>query len=324
MRVLYRRLKAVGFDSRFVRESVLPDWWDDSLAENPANAAIAEMSVARMLGFSVSALRDDGMPLTLPSTSDARLKRTTDVVPAVLAPAVRVAERVVGNLQPCLVGLPSFTGATSASSARATILEHAPDVGLAQLVDFAWRCGIVVAQLADRPAKTGKLHGVAMVCGDRPAIVLTAKSDSPPWLAYHLGHELGHVLLGHVRVGAEPILDANEHPKDSDPEEQQANAFALELLTGFFDLSFSPAYGLTSAGLALKAPVIGKKYRINPGTLALAYGYTAGRIPVAQGALKQLGLDTGAHKILSDRLRSHLDEDLPETVAQAAALAGVR
>jgi Zn-dependent peptidase ImmA (M78 family) len=82
-------------------------------------------------------------------------------------------------------------------------------------------------------------------------------------------------LLGHVRVGQEPILDANQildasqSPDDPDVEERQANAFALELLTGDSELSFPPAWGLTAAALALKAPELGRKHRINPGTLAL-------------------------------------------------------
>ncbi|MCC6178144.1 MAG: ImmA/IrrE family metallo-endopeptidase [Chloroflexi bacterium] len=327
MQSLYRRLEKAGFDTAFVRNRVLPDWWDDSLAANPANLAIAEMAIARMLGLPIASLRDPAIPLSLPLASTARLKRTADVDPSALAPAVRVAERVASHLMPYLIGVSGYGGERSASSVRAEILETAPDVGLAQLVDFAWRTGILVAQLADRPAMTGKLHGVAMFCDEQPVIVLAANgrlSDSPPWLAFRLGHELGHLMLGHVREGEQPIFDASRSLDDPDMEERQANAFALELLTGDQAPAFAPEYGLTATRLALLAPAYGQTHKIDPGTVALIYGHSACRMGVAQNALKEMGLTSGAHEIVAERLRSHLQEDLPETVARAAALAGVQ
>jgi hypothetical protein len=162
-----------------------------------------------------------------------------------------------------------------------------------------------------------------LFCGQQPAVVLTSKRDSPPWLAYHLAHELGHIMLGHARVGQEPIVDGDGDPNDTDAEEQAADAFALEVLTGDPSPEFTAEYGLTAAVLADAAPRHGSKHRINPGTLALVYGYSASRMGVANGALKLLGLDAGGHRIVADQLQAHLDEDLPETVAQAAALAGI-
>jgi len=46
MRDIYSRLKPLGFDSGFVRELLLPDWWDDELASVPANRAIAEATIS--------------------------------------------------------------------------------------------------------------------------------------------------------------------------------------------------------------------------------------------------------------------------------------
>lgn len=323
MESLYRRLKAAGFDQRFVRERVLPEWWDDALAENPANVALAEVAIARMLGFDIPSLRDAGVRLSLPPATAARLKRTSDVDPSALAPVVRVAERLARNLIPSLKGIPPFIGERSASAVRAAILARSQDVGLADLVDFAWQSGILVAQLVDRPAKTGRLHGLAMYCDSVPAVVLTSSSDSPPGQAFRLGHELGHVMLGHVRAGQAPILDASQNISDPDQEEQQANAFALEVLTGDPGFSVKAVAGLSAEVLAAQAPTPGRKHHIDPGTLLLAYGHAADRMPAAQNALKMLGLDAGAHRVVADRLRAHLDEDLPETAERAAALAGV-
>lgn len=323
MQSLYRRLKAAGFDQRFVRERVLPEWWDDALAENPANVALAEVAIARMLGFDLRSLRDPETPLSLPPTSAARLKRTADVEASALAPAVRVAERLARNLTCCLRDVPPFSGSRCAADVRADILARADDVGLAALIDFAWRSGILVAQLIDRPERTGRLHGVASFCDDRPVVVLMCGHDGPPWQAFRLAHELGHIMLGHVSVGQAPILDASQNLDDPDEEERQANAFALEVLTGHWGLDFAPAHGLRGPDLAQAAIDFGREKRINPGTVALAYGHSAKRMPAAQNALKHLGLTEGARKIVADRLRSHLEEDLSESAERAAALAGV-
>lgn len=325
MQVLYRRLEKSGFDRNFVRTHVLPEWWDDALAENPANVALAEIAVARMLGFDIPSLRNPDSPLALPSASAVRLKRTSNVEPATLAPLVRVAERQAHYLSRCLINVPEFIGHSSASAARSDILQHADAVGLVELVDFAWRSGVLVSQVMDRPVRTGGLHGVAMFCGDQPAVVLTpegTRSDGPPWLAFRLGHELGHILLGHVREGDLPILDASQID-DPDKEEREANAFALEVLTGDPSPRFKSEYGLTASRLAYYAPIYGHEHKIDSGTVALIYGYSTTRWGVTQNALKAMGLTTGAHQIVASKLRMHLEEDLSETASRAAALAGI-
>ena len=93
MKDLYQRLRRVGFDQGFFgRRNLLPDWWDDSLATVPSNRAMAEASIARMLGFTVSALRDQKQELELPAVSEFRLKRVKKTYsPNEIAPAVLLA-----------------------------------------------------------------------------------------------------------------------------------------------------------------------------------------------------------------------------------------
>src|SRR5687767_9398654 len=66
MRDLYKRLRAIGFDEKFIRERVLPDWWDDSLGTVPSNRALAEAAIARALALPVGVLRDPSASLRLP------------------------------------------------------------------------------------------------------------------------------------------------------------------------------------------------------------------------------------------------------------------
>jgi len=61
MRDIYSRLKPLGFDSGFVHEFLLPDWWDDDLGNVPANRAIAEATISRHLKISIKTLSDPNL-----------------------------------------------------------------------------------------------------------------------------------------------------------------------------------------------------------------------------------------------------------------------
>ncbi|MCL4552509.1 MAG: hypothetical protein M1305_02990 [Candidatus Marsarchaeota archaeon] len=37
MRDIYERLKLIGFTAAFVRSCILPEWWEDKLADVPSN-----------------------------------------------------------------------------------------------------------------------------------------------------------------------------------------------------------------------------------------------------------------------------------------------
>ena len=59
MRRLYRKLSAFGLPKSFVREAILPSWWDDQAAESEAGFSEALMLVARHTGLDLASLRSD-------------------------------------------------------------------------------------------------------------------------------------------------------------------------------------------------------------------------------------------------------------------------
>ncbi len=93
MRDLYQRLRRQGLDQRFIRDRILPDWWEDSLAEVPANRALAETCLARHLGLRIEQLRDPEAELVLPPLSAVRFKRYRNRVDEQVLPATRIAQR---------------------------------------------------------------------------------------------------------------------------------------------------------------------------------------------------------------------------------------
>lgn len=314
MKDLYGRLKAVGYDRKFVLDCVLPDWWSDDLATVPANRAIAELAIARHFGFRTTDLRDPQCKLVLPGRQDIRLKRSAKVTEEQVAGAIVVARRAAELVAECAVGLPSFDGPALASAVRVAILRNHAHVDLGSLLDYCWSHGICVVHLTRTPRTSKKIAGLATFCGTRPVIVLASGRDSPPWIAFDLAHELGHIMREHVRDGGDLLVDQDWAKKDEDLQEQEADRFACEVLSGESSPRFTAKLGLTAPKLAQAALQYGEPRRISPGTVVLIYGRTASRFPAALGALKFLGQSVGAHDQVTDALQRVLQAgDLPES-----------
>ena len=319
IRTLYQRLRDRGFDRRFLQGAVVPDWWEDSLAENPANLAIAEIVIARHLGFTIADLRNSERKLPGPPISDYRFRRMKKTRPSEILPALVVAQRAARLVVTHCPALPGFTGQRAAQEIRALLLEECSTVNLETLARFCWANGIVVLHIEPRrfPQSSKRFQGLSLFRDKTPAIVLASGRDGPPWLAFHLAHELGHIMLGHVAPDKPPIVDSELDARVNDAEEKTTDEFATEVLTGVHHLSIEREYGLTAPKLAAASRAFGRDNAIDPGSVSLIYGRSAERWPVAQRALQLLEQDQGAHEMIARELLRHLaTENMSDSAAQ--------
>ena len=304
---LYRRLKAVGFDRVFLQRAVLPDWWEDSLAANAATRSQIELHLAQRLGVSLAQLRDPAQTITLPGTSDVRLKRATGAAQRNdIAPGMIVARRTVGVVLPHLRDVPALPAHLGVGDLRTWILARHRVVDLPALLDAAWAHGIAVFHFAPLPAAAKKFAGMAYYEAKRPVVILATGYDAPPRAAFYLAHEIVHILRGHVVPGGAMLADADFEKGKEDAEEKQADGDALELLTGERAPEFPTIYGMTASKLAMAARDYERKQRVHAGTVALIYGKTANRMPVAVSALTQMNMGTGARRLIADALSRRL------------------
>ena len=126
---------------------------------------------------------------------------------------------------------------------------------------------------------------------DRPVILLAKDSKFPGQLAFYLGHELGHIALGHVPTGAVLVdMDQDMAARDADDgEERAADAFALEVLTGEASPTVVSGTGHASGSeLARVAIDAASDLQIEAGTLALCFGYSTGRWGTAMRAMNRI------------------------------------
>jgi len=319
---LYVRLEAVGFPRAYVRDFILPDWWEDELAHDPGNRRLAELVISRTLKIPLASLVEPRSSLTLEGAQEVRFKRRQDVEPPYLVPAVAVARRIFELLFACAKDLPAFAMEGSDPEAlRERILAQSPCVDLPGLLQSSWGLGVPVVHLDSLPKGAKRVDGMAFCVAGRPCIALASSRRSPAWLIWHLAHEMGHVARGHLQNGA--ALDVKIDFSSEQVEEREANLFAKDLVYGSKNRGgFKAARHITGAQLAADSRNLGALHHIYPACIVTSYGFNMTAWGTAQNALAALGAADGGPEAVRSALVEHLDlDDLTETDRQFFARA---
>ncbi|HEY1757829.1 MAG TPA: hypothetical protein VGG72_20840 [Bryobacteraceae bacterium] len=282
-----KRLKSIGLDDPFIN-AAWPDWWSEDA--DPSSSARLELrfSVARKLGLDArSVLDEEGTPRFI-WKDEARFKHLSGESDMERA-ALSSFGRSVGALLTTVTGLGEFAlEGTPASGLRNAVLASQRYVRLADLLSLSWSAGIPVAHLRIFPSGRKRMAAMAVGVGERHAVLLAKDSMYPPHIAFYLGHELGHIALGHIRKDAAIVdMEADVLSTNSDDDEEaEADRFALELLTGKAGLELVPTGSYNAPGLAQIALRVSGELQIEPGTLALCFGYATGNWAVANSAMR--------------------------------------
>jgi len=310
---LYTRLQDVGFPRAYVRDRILPEWWDDELARDPGNRRIAEMVISRTLKISLHSLVDPTATLSLEGARAVRFKHWQDADEVRLLPAVALARRIFELLLSCAKTLPVCRlEGCDPKELRERILAQTQYVTLGALLRRCWDLGVPVVHLDSLPQGAKRVDGMAFTVGDRPCIALASSRHSPAWLIWHLAHEMGHVARGHLRTGA--ALDETIDFKAPDREEKEANTFGKALIYGETAV-FKADRHITGDNLAAQARNLGPAHRIWPPCIVTSYGFHMENAwATAQKALNSLDIAKGGPEEIRRELAQRIDLDqLSET-----------
>jgi hypothetical protein len=292
---LRQRLHTLGLSDSVI-EAAWPRWWSEGADESVSARAELRFGVARRLGMDPGSLLDDRDEPKFLWPTQARFKHLaneSDTERAGISAFGRAVAKPLLNATP----LPEIPRAdpSSALGLREMLLGlgNSPFVTLGDLLALCWGIGIPVGYLRVFPWPQKRMAAMTVRIGNRWAVLLARDSPYPAPVAFWLAHEMAHIFLAHIE-SEEVIVDLDRPGPDlegDDDEEAAADAFALELLTGQprpkvlpGEESATPSAG----GLAQEAARRGPELRIEPGTLALCYGFTTGEWAVANGALKAL------------------------------------
>ena len=316
MTALYDRLGKVGLPAKYVRDTALPSWWDDSVADNPAGYAQGLLILSRHLGLDLASLQDEAAPVRLRDFGACKYKKAaavgTDQLAICRAMATRAAQLAAEATATPAQPVPS----DPLTVRRAVLGGGARWVGLGELLDYCWDSGVPVLHFGPGlPRKACRPDGFAAWVNGHPVIILCNAKRQPAWQLFVLAHELGHIACGHVTEGA-VLVDDKVEASAADDEERQANEYAAELLTGRPPKRFHAAGRWPSAEkLAAHAVEIGRSQQIDPGHVVLNYANTMGArfYPVANAALGRLDPAADAARLIRRVMADRLDwSSLPE------------
>jgi hypothetical protein len=316
MTQLYSQLGTVGFPRKYLREVVLPGWWEDEIAHNSAGYAEGLMILSRHLGLDLASMQNEAVPVGLRNLGPCKFKKVGATTDEELTLSRVLATRAVELVTP---SVPASVRSLlpSASAIRELLLrEGAPWIHLSALVDYCWSVGLPVLHVSAFPPRAKKMDGLASMKSGHYGIVLCKNAKHSAWLLFILAHELGHILRGHVTRDGVLVDQEVDRTSTADTEERAANAFALELLSGIPTLEVIPVgYKASARSLAHAALDAGTHERIDPGHLVLNCAYQMGGnfFAVANAALNLLEPHADAVGLVRSKMLAHLDKTkLPE------------
>ncbi len=201
------------------------------------------------------------------------------------------------------VGMNPFPENAAAMREALDAGNHPPD--LERVLELCWNCGVPVLYLQETPPKSSKPHAMIFRKEGRYAILLSRKLKHSAQAVFDILHEVGHSVLGHLpENGARVDQDIKLKPEN---QEEDANGFAVEVLTGNPHLRLKSDRWLNAEQLANAALSIGERLRIDPGVVALNYSWNAQFMPVAMASLNIIEPNADAVRTIRHYLLERLD-----------------
>jgi hypothetical protein len=279
---LIERLRKAGFSRAAIR-AAWPSWWTEEAGETPSGRAELRFALARRLGLEPKPLLGERVEFVW--NDEARFKHLSthdDAQKAALTSFGMSVGRLLLRATPA-----GPTEPIAAEALRDAIMAGSPFVDLGSLLGTCWALRIPVIHLRVFPLEAKSMHAMVVGVDGRFAILLGRDAAYPAPVAFTLAHELGHVMLGHL-ADAPALIDLEDPAlaRDGDEQEEEADRFALTLLTGSpepdiqTDIEHFNAPTLATAVLRASG-----EYGVEPGTLALCLAHGRGLWPVAMSAL---------------------------------------
>jgi len=302
---IYTTLKKFGIDKKFIKDILLPDWWDDEIANTKAGYLQTIDIISKNLGMDLAKFVANPETISLKGNALIKFKTAKNInIPDNLiwpkSLAIRISELIEEVLSIEFKPLPD-----SALEIRKQIIENYKTLNLETLLDYLWNHGIPVLHISEFPKDVNKMDGMIINLFDRPIIIISKNRKHDAWLLFVLAHELGHFIKGHLTKSDNIIYDTDIE-NEQDNEEREANEFAIELLTG----SESPKFDIqeridSSFKLSNRVKAISKELKIDPGVIVLNFAYKTKNWALAEQTLKILDPKADAVEKIKEKIRQH-------------------
>ncbi|MDH7972521.1 ImmA/IrrE family metallo-endopeptidase [Sphingomonas sp. AR_OL41] len=271
---LRKRLRGSGLATALV-DAAWPQWWTDAAGESASARNELRFVLARALGLDPRALID-GDQVRFAATVGPRFKALSAADVAEQHAIASFGQSIARLLSAATV--PEPAPRVSAARMRAFMLDHGIVPSFQSITAICWQFGIPVAYLDITPLEAKRMHAMAAGRGMRCAILVAFRDSLYAKAAFTIAHELGHIMLGHLDEEA-AYLDVEDPMSGTDrsPAEDEANRYALELLTGRPEPVITTSTDDYNAQqLARAAADAGAIEGVDPATIALCDGFRTG------------------------------------------------
>ncbi len=303
---IYNALSIYGIDKKFVKKVLLPEWWDDEIANTKAGYLQTISIIAKNLGIDITRWLDSQ---TLIPKLQYKVKFKTaknvslssnDLWPQSIA--IRVNELLKNTFTRKYDVAPADINVI-----RDDIIRNYDRITLANILDYLWTAGIPVLHVSEFPKGLKKMDGMVIKTEDRPVIILSRNRKHEAWLLFIIAHELGHIAKGHINNKEDVIYDSDIEYEEEDYEEKEATEFALELITKNKNPNFISQPNITAFRLNTLSKNISNELKIDPGVIALNFAFKHKNFPLAEQALKILNPQADAVLLVKEKIRSYLE-----------------
>lgn len=286
---VYKQIRDFGI-GRATLKRVLPAWWDDNLLQSNSGFLQFAKLLDQRLGLSV--LIKDGDVSFLPANYSVQFKKRAHIDSQQLSEATYLCQAAANTL----ISVLQYNECVPDPGRLQQSLISMRDLTLSNVLPVFWACHIPVIHISQFPANIARPAGMVMKSNNHYAIVLGHQHKSPSTQLFVLLHELGHIMCGHLTVdgsltdSALPEL-GESLDTESDPQEDEADAYALRLLRKDSDVvSMVKQLGRLSrpAELAIQAKRSSQASGISAGHFALTYGRETRDWILTQQALRFL------------------------------------
>lgn len=325
LKSIYKTLIQSGFDKNFIKHIIMPDWWRDDIANSKAGYLQALSIIAKNLGLELKDLLGDSISLNLKNPNRIKFKKAKNInINETSIWPQSLSSRIINIVnQSYLVEYKELS--SDPIKIRNSILDSFDNIKLDNLLDFLWQSGIPVIYISSFPRSISKMDGMALFSENRPIIILSKNRHHYAWLLFIIAHELGHIQIGHLNSAENIIFDVDISQDESDKEENEANNFALSLLTSDPEFNISNICANSAFQLVNITRKLSEELKVDPGVLILNYAFHKKSFPMAEQALKIIYRDANAVSIVQSRMKSYLKFDnlTEESFEYFARLSGI-
>jgi len=287
------RLRRLGLSRRAI-DAAWPRWWSSAAGQSASAQLELRFALARNLGLDPHSLIDEGADPRFLWAHTGRFKHLSAETQTEKE-AIASFGRAVGIALSPGVTTPftELLGRSAAELRRAMLASSdSPFVRLLDLLSLCWSTGTPVIHLRVYPWPQKRMAAMSLRVSGRSIILLARDSQVPAPIAFYVAHEIGHIALGHLPQDDVLVDLAGTLGPQEDPEESEADRYALELLTGNPDFRVESSTPLASASELIRtAQASAAQLGVEPGTLALCFGYSTGKWAIANAAMQTIYTD---------------------------------